>query len=275
MANPKQATTARGGKRFYDWRGERYWSVTTILGGGVPKPALVPWGMKAVAEAAVSRRGALAEMLADCRTPEACRRGEFCEYCDDAIRWLKGLPYANRDRAADLGTSVHEAIEAHVLGKPMPPWPTIIRPRMEQFVRFLEEWQPEFEMSEASVYNRTERYAGTLDGIAVIQGRRLIIDVKSGKGVYPEAALQLSMYRYAEFVGSPDGEEVPMPAVDGAAVLHLTDHGYELVDVRADEQVYRAALFAREVFRWQEETSKTVIHGAMSRFEAPLDARAV
>src|SRR3990172_181392 len=170
---PRNATTSRSGQRYYDWRSERYWSVTTILSGGVPKPALLPWGIKMVAEGAVEavESGTLAGMV------EQDREG--------AIRWLKGLPWAHRDKAADLGTAVPEA----------------------------------------SVFNRTERYAGTLDAIATIGGRTLVIDVKSGKGVYPETALQLAAYRWAEFVGVPDGSEQPMPPTVGAAVLHLTDQG--------------------------------------------------
>ena len=44
-----QITTDRYG-RFYEWKGGRYFSVTTILGGGVPKPALINWAKKFVAD---------------------------------------------------------------------------------------------------------------------------------------------------------------------------------------------------------------------------------
>ena len=51
--SPRNATES-GSKRLYAWRGEKFWSVTTIISGGLPKPALLPWGIKAVAEAAVT-----------------------------------------------------------------------------------------------------------------------------------------------------------------------------------------------------------------------------
>jgi hypothetical protein len=202
-------------------------------------------------------------MLAKCRTPETCADGrELCEFCDQTVRYLKGLPYAHRDRAADLGTFVHAAIEAYILGKPFPTWPPTVKSRMVRFIQFLSDYKPEFEATEASVYNRTERYAGTLDAIATLGNRKLLLDVKTGKGVYPEVALQLAAYRYAEFIGLPNGDEEMMPEVDGCAVIHLPETpGYDLIEMRADEDVFLAFRYCREVFRWQEETSKTVLLG--------------
>jgi hypothetical protein len=251
MTAPKNATTGRGGKRFYSWHNENYWSVTTIIGGGVPKPALLPWGIKMVAEAAVEMANELPAMVARDR--------------DEAVRYLKGSPYAKRDAAADLGTDVHAALEAHTLGKPMPPWTAAIRPYMEQFVRFLTDFTPAFAATEASVYNRAEHYAGTLDAIATLtlplhaEPGTYLFDVKTGKDVYSEVALQLAAYRHAEFIGLPDGSEAPMPPVDGALALHLSPHAYRLIEVRADREVFAAFLYAREVFRWQTETSKAVL----------------
>lgn len=271
---PRNATSA-GSKRYYSWRNERYWSVTTIIGGGVPKPALLPWGIKSVAEGAVAEREIVAAMLAKCETPTECAKGEFCASCDQAVRYLKGIPYAHRDRAADLGTYIHAATEAYALGKPFPTWPPAVRPRMKQFMQFLSDYKPEYEATEASVYNRTERYAGTLDAIMVIGSRRFVEDTKSGKGVYPEVALQLAAYRHAEFIGVADGSEGPMPETDGAVVLHLTDSEYQLVEVDAGPEVFRSFLYAREVFRWSEETSKRVLLGTPNDVALEMTAAAI
>jgi len=257
MTNPRNATTGKGGKRLYTWRDEAYWSVTTILSGGIPKPALLPWGIKMVAEGAVEFCDQLPAMVAADR--------------DGAIRYLKGLPYAKRDKAADLGTLVHEAAEAHALGKPTPPCDEQVQPYLDSFALFLEDFEPEIIATEASVYHRTEHYAGTLDMIARLtlpdgESGVYVIDAKSGKAVYPEVALQLSAYRNAEFIGLPDGSEELMPPTDGALALHLTPAGYRLIEVRTDDDVFRSFLYAREVFRWQSETSKTVLgneHGSL------------
>lgn len=251
MTEPRNANTSRGGKRFYSWRNENYWSVTTIIGGGIPKPALLPWGIKMVAEGAVEMIESLPAMVA--QDPDA------------AIRFLKGLPYAKRDAAGDLGTLVHAAAEAYSLGQPFPPWTETVEPCMQSFVRFLDDYQPVFHATEASVYNRTQRYAGTLDTIATLRlplhegPFKGILDVKTGKGVYPEVGLQLAAYRHAEFIGLPDGSEAEMPEVDGGLCLHLTPTGYRLIEVRCDETVFQSFLYAREVFRFLEETSKTIL----------------
>lgn len=252
MTSPRNATTKPGGQRLYSWRGEKYWSVTTIIGGGIPKPALIHWSANEVASFACDHVDQVKALM------EKDER-------DAAYDLLKRSPWRKKEKAADLGSSVHAAVEAYVLGKPFPKWTIAVKPRMAAFEKFLADYEPDYEGAEMSVYNRTQRYAGTLDAICAIRGRKLITDVKSGKGVYPETALQLAAYRYAEFVGMADGSEKQMPDVDACAVLHLPEAGgsYELMDVRADRDVFRAFLFVREVFRWQEETSKSVILGPL------------
>ena len=255
--------SSTGNKRLYTWRtGEKFWSVTTIIGGGLPKPALLPWGIKSVAEVAVAKRKTLMAMTSECENGGTCTLGNWCASCDAAVRWLKSAPYQQRDKAADIGTRVHEAAEAYKLGKPMPEWPDDIKPFMGQYVQWLTAHEPVFEATEATVYNRSERYAGTLDAIVTLSdGKRLLIDYKSGKAVYPEVAIQLAAYRYAEFIGRPDGQEHPMPEVDGCAVLHLqaADGAPYFQEVKADRDVLATFLYAREIFRWQEETSKGVL----------------
>lgn len=182
---------------------------------------------------------------------------------DAAVQFLKGLPYAKRDRAANLGTEIHAAIELLAQGKPMPDWPLPVRPHMEQFERFVADYDPEWIASEASVYSRSQAYAGTLDAIVRIGGLLYLFDAKTGKGIYPEVALQLAAYRHAEFIGLPDGNEEPMPQVDGALALHLTADGYRLIEVDTGPEVFNAFLYAREVFRWAEELSKRVIGGEL------------
>lgn len=272
MAQPRNARQTRAG-RLYEWRSpganigdepERFWSVTTLIKNGFPSPALTAWGMKSVAEYAVANHRTLAAMLEGVTIRQT--DGGMALVSDPnriqaAIDWLKGSPYRDRDRKADIGTAVHAAAEAHVLGQPWPEPTDEVAPYLVSFRQFLADFEPVYEATEATVYNRSAKYAGTLDAIAVIPGRgKALIDYKTtGSGVYPEAALQLAAYRYAEFVGLPDGTEEPMPVVDGCAVLWLRPDGYDLIPVVADEQVFAAFRYGIEVARWQEETSKGVI----------------
>lgn len=255
---PRNARATRDGKRFYDWRptGERFWSVTTIIGGGCPKPALLPWGIKSVAEGAVKAvlDGHLVGMVE--HDPDA------------AVKFLKELPYAHRDRAANLGTIVHEYIDALNLGRPMPPAPIEVKPLLAQAERWFKAFRPRIIASEEEVYSRSEKYAGRLDLIAEIPGRGVgIIDFKTGSRSgnlqygppYSEVAMQLAAYRNAEFIGAPDGTEQPMPHTDFAAVLYVWPEGYLFAEVDAGEQAYASFLYVREVYRWMTELSKRAI----------------
>jgi hypothetical protein len=277
-SGPKNARTVSS-KRLYEWRSqkalladepERFWSVTTILKGGIPSPALTYWAAKAVAEYATANHRQIAAMLGSVRLRRAAD-GTLSvvsdpDAVDAAIEWLKGSPWRERDRKADRGTAVHARIEAHILGRPLTPAGELTA-FAEAFDDFVADFSPEFEAAEMTVYNRTEKYAGTLDFICTIPKLgRVLGDTKTSTGVYPETAQQLAAYRYAEFIGLPDGSEAPMPQVDGCVVLHLHPDApdrdgrlYSLLPVIADEDVFKAFKYTREQFRWQEELSKGVI----------------
>lgn len=271
MSAPRQARTAGRG-RFYVWgRGERYWSVTTIL-GALPKDALKFWAAKTVAEFAVDRSSTWLTMSRD-----------------EAVDWLKREPLRYTGDRADFGSAVHAAAEAYVVGKPVTyprEWGDEERKAVGYVLRFFEVTKPTFVATEASVFSRAQKYAGTLDGIADFSVAelsklgphpwepragsdtvRLLLDYKTGgdlaerKGVYPDVALQLAAYANADFVGAPGGHEVPLPGpLDGAAVVHVNAGGVRLVPVDAlRDDVFRSFLYVREVFRWLEVVSKDVL----------------
>lgn len=261
MSGPTHATTTNRG-RFYTWRDENYWSVTTIISGGVPKPALINWAKKFTAEYACDNYEKLGALLAPDADGYVDRGG--------AVDWLKDASFRDRDRKADLGTRLHEAIEAYTLGKPFPKWTIDIEWRMKAFERFLARYEPDYDMgmAEATVFSRTQKYAGTLDAVFEIgrgphKGRRVLNDYKSSqRGIFPEVALQLSAYRRADFVAGPDWSELPMPEVDTATALWLPDNAdAELYEVSTDDAVFRSFLYVREVYRWQLELSKKAILG--------------
>lgn len=249
-----------GRGRFYiDARGDRYWSVTTLL-KGVPKDALMYWSAKEAAIYAVDNLKKLQAMTAD---------DEDGSGREAAIRLVKDACWRSSGKKMELGSMIHEIVESLVLDRPMPPVADDAAPYVDQFLAFAQDWGPEWIASELTVYNRTQKYAGTLDLIAKVAGETLLIDTKTGKcptnssgdcvGAYPDTALQLAMYRYAEFVELPDGSERELPDIDGAAVLHLAADHYSLVPMRCDEDVFNVALWAREIYRWLNETSKEVV----------------
>lgn len=246
MGTPRNATTTGRG-RSYRWRDEEFASVTTIIGGGVPKPALKAWGERTVAEFAFDRRDEWAGMERD-----------------EAVDWLKRAPFRATDKAAVQGSDIHDWAEAHVLGLPPKEVPLLQKPYVEGFLAFLEDWQPRYEMTECTVYSREFGFAGTADFIAFIEGLGMVLgDYKTGKGVYPEVALQLAAYRHAEFIGMPDGSEVPLPDIDSCAVLHLTPTGYELVPVDAGPLAFEMFLHAQVIRDFCGDVGKLLLGAAL------------
>lgn len=247
----------------------RYWSVTTLIGAGVPKEALVGWAARTVAEYAVNEREGWLPLAE--RDPE------------EAINLLKGIHRRRKGKAADRGNEIHKVAEAYALGIE-PPKSDL--PHVEQFRRFLADHSPEYVMSEAPVYNPEYRYAGTLDAIAMIGGKRCILDIKTTdklwaapgmKPPYPEVALQAVAYARAKWVGldpaemrthrggkryylwNPAGRNDPMPEIEGAYALALGPDWYNLVPLRIDDEVWRAFLAVREVARWKLDVSRRVL----------------
>jgi hypothetical protein len=280
VSNPKAATTTSKGRTYGLELPEPWltpaghvslWSITTIIGGGLPKPALVPWGMKSVAEYAVANYQRLFAMV------------KAAEGDDDAlyqvVGWLKGAPYRYKEKKADLGTLLHSIAEARALQRPLPTITPDVAPLYKQFQRFEQECEPEWEMSEATVFNVRESCAGTLDNIGRLRGKRvpasirgklIMGDYKTGgeidladpardKGVYPEVSLQMSAYAHSDGVYLAPGTVAPMPAVEGAVAIHITADGYRVRPVDIGEGPWRSFRYVRECFRFMEELSKTVI----------------
>ncbi len=238
------------GNRTYVWGNESFISVTTILANSIPK-YLVPWASRLVAEAAVDRQAEWSQLGRE-----------------SAVALLKDVPNQSRAASANLGKDIHAAVEAHVLGRPMPAWTPDVAPSMGQFTQFLIDFDPIIVASEASVFHRTHGWAGTGDLWATPQrgklaGKPLIIDAKTGKGIYAEVALQLSAYARGEFIGLPDGSEIAPPPVEGGAVLHLRPDTYAFREVSISDEIYKVFRHCAMVARFNLETSKSVIGEAM------------
>jgi hypothetical protein len=222
--------------------GEIFTSVTTIL-GTLNKPYLTKWAAKLAAEYAVSNWGDLTQMLIE---------GQV----DEATRLMKEAHSESAQASSDIGTLVHACVEDHIKGKPN----EILPVQFGFFKTWEEAYKPKYLLCESTVYNRTEGYAGTMDILAEVEGRNIIIDVKTGKSVYPEAALQLCAYSHGEWYDSGEGKyEDRLPQIDGAAVLHLRPRGFKYIPVRIDNEVWQAFRYVKEAYRWQRFTSKHVL----------------
>lgn len=241
--------------------GERIQGVTTINDDGLPKKALINWSANATAEYAVDHWDELAQLAPSAR-----------------LKRLQGGRYEARDAAANRGTQVHKMGERLIAGDAVTV-PDYLRPYVQSYVRFLDEFALRARYVEALVYSETHRYVGTLDIIGDILLPDMpeydhlprdedgfvcncLIDAKTNRsGIFGETALQLAAYRFAEFMQTdPRDPETafPMPAVTWTGALWIRPNGYELVPVVADEAQHRAFLYVQQVAQWDRSSRDLV-----------------
>ena len=225
MTTPALAQNVKGKGRHYQAPdGELVPSITNVL-GVLNKPALPRWAAKMVAEQAVAMRDSLPKL------DEA-----------EAIDMLKGAPWRSSGRAADRGTTIHAYLEARLQGLE----PKEISGEAARFRKaadaFLDEWTPEPLHLEMTVFG--DGYAGTGDLWAILNnGAVAVLDYKTSKAIYPEAALQLAAL--ARATTTPDGDAAPK--VNEAWVVRIGEDGYEAKQVRDIDgcyQVFRSLLTA-------------------------------
>lgn len=214
------------GLRFYP-KSHRYkldgkWvpGVTTIL-GCLDKPAIPKWAAKQVAEYVADNPGGIAELRYLGRNA--------------MVAALKEIPWQHRDDAGKRGNVLHDYAEALLRGQEIEVEDAHVG-TMESALAFMADWEIEPLMIEAPIASREHSYAGTLDLIAKYRDPRdgstgvAIFDWKSGKALYPECALQMAAYAYAEFA-VVDGKEASIPACDAAFGVQIREDGYDVAQM--------------------------------------------
>lgn len=221
-------------------------SVTNIL-GNLSKPALPNWAAKKVAEFAVENIPSWENLPPD-----------------DAIDLLKRAPYRNMKNRGNIGTAVHEAVELWIEdGIEIPDMSKAevevedmdLLPYIAGAVQYLNQHVERVIHSEVTVFNRTYEYAGTVDAIAKLKnGHICAVDWKTSNNVYPEHALQLVAYSNAEFIGTEDGQEVTIPPIDEAHVVHLPgDATFKAYPVQLTPRAFRTFIALRSIQKWRDD----------------------
>jgi hypothetical protein len=240
------------------------WSVTTIL-QVLERGGLTYWLQQQVAKTAHSKRDALAHLS----------QKEAVQLLLKRDNWLQEHELSDMK----LGTEVHKVLEHMVLDGT---WyvdnvHAEALPFIQQFMDWYQTMQPEYTAAEATVFHPELLYAGTLDAICNISGQSWLVDYKTTRNPYTpqgklrnpyvEWSLQLAAYRYAPYVcafrpyvtddpRSPRryyiskqdlDRALPMPQVDGCAILQLTQDAWRMYPVAADETARDAFLQARSL----------------------------
>lgn len=225
--------------RFYVHPGSRAEvpSITNII--GMKFKPLFRAGLKKAAGYAAENRERLAALT------------------EDEVFKLVSNPPNKDDEPSAIGDLVHKWCEEYIVSGGIGPPAEDVRAAhntarwmYETWLKFVERYKPQFTGSEFTVWSNRYGYAGTGDFSAYINGRHVLVDIKTGKAAYAEVAMQLAAIARADFVLTPDGTESPVPQYDAYAVLHLRPRGARLHPVVNIEEAFQAFLGLKQVFDW-------------------------
>lgn len=238
----KSRTAARGlkftpGNHTYRLDGKPVPGYSSII-GCLDKPAIPKWAAAQVAEFVAANPDAVEQLRG------LGERG--------MVAALKEVPWKRRDDAGARGTTIHDIAERLLLDEEVDV-PDELVPVAENLLRFFDEWQIDPLLLEQPVASREHWYAGTFDLIARYKRPDTgavgvaIWDYKSGKAIYPECAMQLAAYAGAEFYGL-NGDERPIPTVDGAFGVHVRADGYDVIPLKHGPAVFAEFVAIRHTF---------------------------
>ena len=209
--------------------------VTTLLSKGLPKPALVNWAARTVAEMAVNEWDDLGQL------PVASRLAKLVK-----------APDAARNSAAVKGTRIHALADPIARGEKVNV-PDELAGHVDSCVRFLDEWNVKTIHAECPVFHAKYLYGGTFDLFGEIDGETWLLDWKSSaSGAYGDTAFQLGAYGNATHMQLPDGSVVPMVKPDRYGVVWLRADGYDLYPYHVDDSVFRQFLYIQQVAKAAE-----------------------
>ena len=152
------------------------------------------------------------------------------------------IPKDILERSSRFGTAVHLTTSLYDKGTlDEAILDSALCPYLDGWQQFRADTNCIIEHNEAKVYSRKYHYMGTLDRVVVINGKRLILDIKTGL-VYPSMAIQLSGYQ----VGYNEGLALKDRAI-GRLVVQLKENGTYSLPAKdffkpSDFNVFKACL---------------------------------
>ncbi len=218
----------------YKLAGNKEWitSVTAITGIIDKSKALVPWAL-GLADRHIR------EYLE--QRPDMVDKAELIGILAEAMRKHDEV----RDEAASNGSLVHAYAESYARakmhGEPMPPigedLPDQVIAGINGFLDWVNMRKPKFIATERLVYSKRHGYAGLIDVLVEIDGRKELWDYKTSKankytvdGLYAEQRCQVAGYR-----GSYEEEN---GKIGGYGVLRFDKETGEFKAVQLSEEDY-------------------------------------
>lgn len=128
-----------------------------------------------------------------------------CGYIKENLKDIKDIdkvlkealkePNKEKERAGVEGKNLHLAIENYLkTGEIYKGQSEIVKRSFSNFLTWANKNSVVFLESEKNVYNEEMGLAGIIDGVALIDGKKWIVDFKSGKAIYKSIYLQLGFY---------------------------------------------------------------------------------
>lgn len=239
---PKNATTdPETGLRYYEWKGQKYPSSTSLRRmAGLPFK-LHQWAISKVVQRAVEEDAILRQMLDRPKRPRERVRDKNVR--KEASKWLRSAATEERDAAAELGTLVHDYA---VRRTPLHLVDPAARPYLINFYDWVASSGVNIIATEKQVFNLTFGYAGTFDLLVEwpLTGDIGVIDLKTGSGTYSDHALQVCSYAMGEFIGQDDVIDVALTkalhSANTMALLHLTEDGWHYQRIPATAELFTA-----------------------------------
>jgi len=243
--------------RYYPVGDKELASVTTITGLADKSDALIPWAVNCAVDYVVNKLYAFG--------PRSAQLG-LDELQDARTKWREV-----RDEAGDIGTQVHDALEAYLNGvreSGIAPQPDDVGyliansgPAVSLFKSAVDKLKAlgpyKVLATEQKVVNEDEWYAGRFDALLEVDGETWLIDFKTGASFYPEWGMQLAAYTEAWEQAQPyETYDERYKYIDRIKVLrldkktlkaHWKEYGGEK-DTLTRAWYYRAFLGLRDAF---------------------------
>lgn len=238
-------------KHIYSVDGKQVYGVTSIT-GVLNKPALLYWGVNQ----------AIDFIQANLKPGVSLDEVQIKNL-------LEGARIAHtqtKNKAADIGTLIHDWVSDYVsaiVQKKTPPKRPVnkeMKNAIDGFFKWAKENKLVIIKSEQKIYHDKWKYAGTLDLEGMVNGKRTVIDLKTGNALYPEAFLQASAYLKAR--EQETGKEYP----GGVIIVRLSKENPEkhiaAFEVQRDDDVelhFKCFLNCLSIYRWQQSMKKQQI----------------
>lgn len=230
------------GHAYFDPPTGKIPSVTAILGAGLPKPALPEWAARESAQYVLDHWQELVDQKPS-----------------DRYKAVLGARWESSRRAMARGTEVHAMGQLLVAGIPIIEVTDELRGAAEAYARLCDRLRIQPRLVERPIINRRHGYAGTFDLAAGIDIDDWLIDLKTGKGIYPDVALQLAAYNNAEHYLDDDDQEHEWAPAARCGVIHIGIDSAELIPVEAGPEQFRNFLYVKQVAGWVTDIAPTLI----------------